>query len=155
MLSKHYQQCGYMNFQSWPLWTQFFTQCKITHFGQTCTLNVRLHVYNFLANILVALSSSKFWRKWNFKTSNYNFVPIGFWYFLAPLCLLNELWSTLIYSLGGVASNNGWLKPIKTSHELQMLSLSLFIQGSLWMLRLLFSIVRNVISVSKVTVTLE
>ena len=32
-----------------------------------------------------------------------------------------------------------------------MLSLSLFIQGSLWMLSLLYSIVRNVISVSKVT----
>ena len=32
-----------------------------------------------------------------------------------------------------------------------MLSLSLFIQGTLWMLRLLFSIVINVISVSKVT----
>ena len=39
----------------------------------------------------------------------------------------------------------------KTSQELRMLSLSLFIQGSLWMLRLLFSIVRNVISVTKAT----
>ena len=38
----------------------------------------------------------------------------------------------------------------KTSQELQMLSLSLFFQGSLWMLRLLFSIVRNVINVSSV-----
>ena len=35
--------------------------------------------------------------------------------------------------------------------ELRMLSLSLFIQGSLWMLRLLFSIVWNVISVSNVS----
>ena len=39
----------------------------------------------------------------------------------------------------------------KTSQELRMLSLSLFIQGSLWMLRLLFSIAKNVISFSKVT----
>ena len=39
----------------------------------------------------------------------------------------------------------------KTSQELRMLSLSLFIQGSLWMLRLLFSIARNVISVSNAT----
>ena len=39
----------------------------------------------------------------------------------------------------------------KTSQELRMLSLSLFIQGSLWMLRLLFSIVRNVTRVSNVT----
>ena len=39
----------------------------------------------------------------------------------------------------------------QTSQELQMLSLSLFIQGSLWMLRLLLSIVKNVINVSKVT----
>ena len=38
----------------------------------------------------------------------------------------------------------------KTSQELRMLSLSLFIQGSLWMFRLLFSIVRNV-SVSRVS----
>ena len=40
---------------------------------------------------------------------------------------------------------------VKTSQELRILSLSLFIQGSLWTLRALFSIVRNVISVSKVT----
>ena len=39
----------------------------------------------------------------------------------------------------------------KTSQELRMLSLSLFIQGWLWMFRLLFSIVRYVTSVSKVT----
>ena len=39
----------------------------------------------------------------------------------------------------------------KTSQELRMLSLSLFIQGSLRLFRLLFSIVRNVIIVSKVT----
>ena len=39
---------------------------------------------------------------------------------------------------------------IKTSQKLQMLSLSLFIEGSPWMLILLFSIVRNVISVSNV-----
>ena len=39
----------------------------------------------------------------------------------------------------------------KTSQELRMLSLSLFIEGTQWMLKLLFSIVRNVISVSKVT----
>ena len=39
----------------------------------------------------------------------------------------------------------------KTSQELRMLSLSLFIQGSLWILRFLFSIVRNVISDSEVT----
>ena len=49
----------------------------------------------------------------------------------------------------------GWVNSLssskKTSQELRMLSLSLFIQGSLWMLRLFFSIVENVISVSKVT----
>ena len=39
----------------------------------------------------------------------------------------------------------------KTRQELRMLSLSLFIQGSLWILRLLFSIVKNVISVTKAT----
>ena len=39
----------------------------------------------------------------------------------------------------------------KTSQELWMLSLSLFIQGSLWMRRLVFSIARNVISVSQAT----
>ena len=39
----------------------------------------------------------------------------------------------------------------KTSQELRMLSLSLFIQGSLWMMRFLFSIARNVISVSQAT----
>ena len=40
---------------------------------------------------------------------------------------------------------------MQTSQELRMLSLSLFIQGSLWMMRLLFSIARNVISVSHAT----
>ena len=39
----------------------------------------------------------------------------------------------------------------KTSQELRMLSLSLFIQGSLWMMILLFSIVRHVINVSQAT----
>ena len=39
----------------------------------------------------------------------------------------------------------------QTSQELRMLSLSLFIQGSLWMMRLLFSIARNVISVSQIS----
>ena len=43
----------------------------------------------------------------------------------------------------------------KTSQEMRMLSLSLFIQGSLWLFRVLFSIVRNVISVSKVTMSLS
>ena len=39
----------------------------------------------------------------------------------------------------------------KTSQELRMLSLSRFFQGSLWMFRFLFSIVRNVTSVTKAT----
>ena len=39
----------------------------------------------------------------------------------------------------------------QNSQELQMLSLSLFIQGSQWMMRLSFSIAKNVISVSHTT----
>ena len=39
----------------------------------------------------------------------------------------------------------------KKTQKMWMLSLSFFIQGSLWMLRLLFSIVRHIFSVAKVT----
>ena len=71
-----------------------------------------------------------------------------------PLLILSRRWSNMFHRSilknfffrQSITENN-----LKTSQELQMLSLSVFIQRSLWMLRLLFSIVRNIISVSKVT----
>ena len=70
------------------------------------------------------------------------------------LALMNDMWHDIYILLSVFPASLAIIEfsiGFETSQGLQMLSLSLFIQGSLWMFRLLFSIVRNVTSVSKVT----
>ena len=79
--------------------------------------------------------------------------PSSWWWsamLRAEMCA--SYWSIFCSQIRAHAVNRCYWIWKKTLQDLQMLSPSLFIQGSLWMLRLLFSIVRNVISVSKTLV---